>query len=112
MVGNSSSSYGKCAYHKWEGLTQSQCDQTYQGTSKKVTWVSELNGCYAETKIGNYETVCSSDYQFYSSGELSSKFGIHDNGKCLKKVSKEQYCDYGYTLTNGECVKTVDATLK
>ena len=111
MVGNSSSSYGKCAYHKWEGITQSQCDQTYQGKSKKVTWVSELGGCYAETKIGNYETVCSGDYQYYSSDELSSKFGIHDNGKCLKKVSKTKYCDDGYTLSGDKCIKTIDATV-
>ena len=110
MVGNSSSSYGKCAYHKWEGLTQSQCDQTYQGTSKKVVWVSELNACYAETKMNNYETVCASDYQYYSSADLSSKFGIHDNGKCLKKMDKEAKCDSEYVLTSGKCVKTIDAS--
>lgn len=112
MVGNSSSSYGKCAYHKWEGIPESQCNQTYQGTSKKVVWVSELHACYAETKMNNYETVCSSDYQYYSSSDLSSKFGIHDNGKCLKKVAKEKYCAEGYTLTSGKCIKTVEATLE
>ncbi len=106
-------SYGKCAYYKWTSYkTQSQCEAAYD-INHKTTWVSELNGCYAETKMGNYETACSNDYQFYSSADLSSKFGIHDNGKCLRKVSKQKYCDTeGYTLTNGKCVKTIDATLK
>ena len=102
--------YGKCAYYKWTNITtESDCVQTI---NRKAVWVSQLNGCYAETKMNNYETVCASDYQYYSSGDLSSKFGIHDNGKCLKKVSKNAQCDDGYTLTNNKCVKTIDATLK
>ena len=71
-----------------------------------------MNGCYAEDKMNNYEIVCSSDYQYYTSAELSSKFNIHDNAKCLKKVAKTKYCDEGYTLTSGKCIKTIDATLK
>jgi hypothetical protein len=62
--------------------------------------------------MNNYETVCSGDYQFYSSADLSSKFGIHDNGKCLRKVAKTKYCDDGYTLTGEKCIKTIDATLQ
>ena len=106
-------SYGKCAYYKWKSYTtQTQCEQAYD-INHKTTWVSELSGCYAETKMGNYETVCTGDYQYYSSSDLSSKFGIHDNGKCLRKVSKVKYCDTeGYTLSNGKCVKTIEATLK
>lgn len=104
--------YGSCAYYKWDSYTtQSQCEQA-NDTYHKTKWVSYLNGCYAETKMNNYETVCSSDYQLYSSAELSSKFGIHDNAKCLKKVSKEKYCDDGYTLSGSSCTKTIDATLK
>lgn len=111
MVGNS---YGKCAYYKWTGdnyNTKSKCEAAYDVYHKTV-WVSELNGCYAETKMNNYETVCASDYLFYSSSDLSSKFGIHDNGKCLRKVAKEKYCAEGYTLTSGKCIKTIDATLE
>ncbi|MBO4600945.1 MAG: InlB B-repeat-containing protein [Bacilli bacterium] len=107
-------SYGKCAYYEWKGEnynTKSKCEAAYDIYHKTV-WVSELNGCYAETKMNNYETVCASDYQFYSSSDLSSKFGIHDNGKCLKKVAKEKYCAEGYTLTSGKCIKTIDATLE
>ncbi len=105
--------YGKCAYYKWENYTtQSQCTQAYD-IYHKTTWVSDLNGCYAEDKMNNYETVCSGDYQYYSSADLSSKFGIHDNGKCLRKVEKAKYCDKeGYTLSGSNCVKTIDASQK
>jgi len=104
--------YGNCAYYKWENYTtQSQCEQAYD-INHKTKWVSYLNGCYAETKMNNYETVCSSDYQLYNSADLSSKFGIHDNAKCLRKVNKEKYCDDGYTLSGSNCIKTIDATLE
>lgn len=104
--------YGKCAYYKWTSITtESDCVQTI---NRKAVWVSQLNGCYAETKMNNYETICASDYKYYSSEELSSKFGIHDNGQCLKKVNKDTLCDTdnGYVLISGKCVKTIDATVK
>ena len=105
MVGNS---YGKCAYYKWSSYTtKSACDSAYDIYHRTV-WVSELNGCYAETVMNNYETVCASDYQYYSSSDLSSKFGLYDNGKCLKKVAKEKYCDDGYTYTDNSCMKFAD----
>lgn len=105
-------SYGKCAYYKWTSYTtKTQCDNA-RDIYHSTVWVSDLNACYAEDKMNNYETVCSSDYQWYSSSELSSKFGIHDNGKCLRKVDKTKYCDEGYTLTAGSCVKTIDATVE
>lgn len=106
--------YGNCAYYKWTNYTtQTQCEQA-NDINHRTKWVSYLNACYAETKMNNYETVCASDYQWYSSADLSSKFGIHDNGKCLKKVAKNAQCDTsnGYVLTNNKCVKTIDATEK
>ena len=104
--------YGNCAYYKWTDYTTKEQCENANDTYHKTKWVSYLNGCYAETKMNNYEMVCSSDYQFYSSSELSSKFGIHNNGRCLKKVAKTKYCDEGYTLTSGKCIKTIDATVK
>jgi uncharacterized repeat protein (TIGR02543 family) len=104
--------YGKCAYYKWEAYTTESACTGANDIYHKTTWVSYLNGCYAETKMNNYETVCDSDYQWYSSADLSSKFGIHDNGKCLKKVDKVKYCESGFTLDVGNCVKTIDATEK
>ena len=105
--------YGNCAYYKWDSYTTKDKCEAAKDIYHNTTWVSYLNGCYAGTKMNNYETVCSSDYKYYSSADLSSKFGIHDNGKCLRKVSKDKYCDTeGYTLTNGKCIKTIDATLK
>lgn len=103
-------SYGKCAYYKWTAYTtKSACDAA-RDIYHSTVWVSELNGCYASTVMNNYETVCTGDYQFYSSSDLSSKFGINDNGKCLRKVAKEKFCDSGYTLTAGSCIKTVEPT--
>ena len=102
--------YGKCAYYKWESYdTQTKCENA-NDIYHRTVWVSKLNGCYAEDKMNNYETVCASDYKYYSSSDLSSKFGLYDNGKCLKKVDKTKYCDSGYTLTNNKCIKTINAT--
>ena len=104
--------FGHCAYYKWtDYTTQSQCEGV-SDINHKTKWVSALNACYAEVKDNNYETICASDYQYYSSEQLSSKFGINDNGKCLKKVSKIKYCDEGFTLTDNKCIKTVNATVK
>lgn len=106
MVGTS---YASCAYYKWSEYTnKTDCDNA-KDIYHNTVWVSQLNACYAGTAVGKYETVCSSDYQYYDSNQLSSKFGIHDNGKCLKKVAKEKYCDDGYSMTGGSCIKTVDA---
>ena len=105
-------SYGKCAYYKWDSYTsKSACEAAYDVYHRTV-WVSDLNACYAEDKMNNYETKCSDDYKYYSSAELSSKFGIHNDGRCLRKVSKVKYCSDGYNLKNDKCVKTVDATLE
>lgn len=115
VVGNS---YGKCAFYKWDSYkTKEQCTAA-NDQYHKTTWVTELNGCYAETYItfpttgeSSYETVCASDYQYYTTAQLASKFGIQgSNPKCLKKVDKTKYCDAEYTLTNGKCIKTVNAT--
>ena len=103
------SGHGQCAYYKWTAYTNQSACNSANDIYHRTVWVSELNGCYAEKKNNNYETVCSSDYQYYSSSELTSKFGLYDNGKCLRKVAKEKSCDSGYTLTNGKCIKTVDA---
>lgn len=105
-------SYGKCAYYKWENYkSKSDCENAYDQWHKTV-WVSDLEGCYAEDKMNNYEIVCDSSYQYYSSADLSSKFGIHDNAKCLRKVAKEGKCEADYVLTSGKCVKTIAATEK
>ncbi len=111
-------SYGQCAYYKWDYKTKDQCTAANDQYHKTI-WVSgnESSGCYAEKYItfpngeSSYETVCASDYQYYTTAQLASKFGIQgSNPKCLKKVAKTKYCDEGYTLTSGKCIKTIDAT--
>ena len=104
------SGHGQCAYYKWDAYTtKTQCDNA-KDIYHSTVWVTELNGCYAKKKDNNYETVCSGDYQYYSSAELSSKFGLYDNGKCLRKIAKEKSCDSGFTLTGDKCIKTTPAT--
>lgn len=103
--------YGKCAYYKWTSYTtKSQCEAA-SDINHRTVWVSDLNGCYAEDKMNNYETVCSGDYKYYSTEDLKNKFGLYNNGKCLKVVAKEKYCISPSVLTNGKCVETKDATL-
>lgn len=99
---------GICGYYVWTELTTQQ--QCTSASTKNTVWSN--NKCYAKTINNNYETVCSGDYQYYSSSELSSKFSAHNNGGCYKKVDKAKYCDEDYVLTNGKCIKTIDATLK
>ncbi len=98
---------GYCGYYVYTNLTtQSDCNAAYD---KNTVWA---NGkCYAKTIINDYTTTCGSGYEWYSSEQLSAKFGIHDNGKCLRIVDKTSYCDAeGYTLSGSNCVKTIDAT--
>ena len=99
---------GICGYYVWDNITSQ--DQCTTNIYRIAEWG---NGkCYAKKINNNYETVCSDDYQYYTSAQLESKFGAHNNGGCYKKVAKTKYCDEGYTLTSGKCIKTIDATLK
>ena len=99
---------GYCGYYVYTNLTtQSECNAAYD---KNTVWA---NGkCYAKTIINDYTTTCGNGYEWYTSEQLSSKFGIHDNGKCLRIVDKVKYCESGFTLDVGNCVKTIDATEK
>ena len=100
---------GYCGYYVYKSLTtQSDCNAAYD---KNTVWA---NGkCYAKTIINDYTTTCASGYEWYTSEQLSAKFGIHDNGKCLRIVDKAPYCDAeGFTLSGSNCVETKEATLE
>ena len=98
---------GYCGYHIYTQYTNSS-DCTSSSTRNAV-WAN--NKCYAKTIINNYTTQCLDGYKYYSSEELSNKFGLHNDGKCLKVVNKIKYCLDGYILQDNDtrCVKTVDA---
>ena len=80
-------------------------------SNRQRKWSSSLNKCFIDMDQ-NYITTCPSDYQFYTSGDILTKFGGHNNGGCYKKVSKVKYCQDGYTLKDNDtkCIKTIDAT--
>ena len=102
----SSAAPGTCGYHVYTQYTNST-DCTASSTRNAV-WAN--NKCYAKTIVGNYTTQCSDGYKYYSSDELSTKFGLHNDGKCLKIVSKEKYCLDGWNLQDNDtrCVKTIE----
>lgn len=78
-------------------------------TSRGRYWCNSLSKCFVD-RDQNYITVCSSDYQYYTSRDLLNKFGAHNNGGCYKKYSKVSYCDKeGYTLSGTKCTKIIDA---
>jgi uncharacterized repeat protein (TIGR02543 family) len=81
-------------------------------TAAGYSWASGLGKCYKKVVTGNFETTCANGYQYYSSADMQNKFGSHNNGGCYKKVDKETTCESGFTLTNGKCTKTIDATKK
>ena len=51
-----------------------------------------------------------SSYQYYSSSDIATKFNVQAEDGCYKKSSKVKTCHEGYTLKDGVCTKTVDAT--
>ena len=82
-------------------------------TSQGRKWCNSLKKCFIDMDQ-NYKTVCPSNYELYTSAEILSKFGGHNNGGCYKKYNKEFVCDTsnGYVFITGSCVKTIDATLE
>lgn len=98
---------GYCGYYVYQNLTtKSQCESAYD---KNTVWAN--NKCYAKTIINGYEISCSEGYEYYNTGQLA-QWNIHDGGLCLRIVDKELYCENGFTLTDGRCLKTVAATVK
>ena len=98
---------GYCGYYVYKTLqTQADCNAAYD---KNTVWA---NGkCYAKIVINDYTTVCSDGYEWYTTQQLA-QWNIHDGGKCIRVVGKESYCDDGFTLTDGKCIKTIDAKEK
>lgn len=78
-------------------------------SSRQRTWSNALGKCFIDMDQ-NYITTCPSSYQYYSSSDILNKFGGHNNGGCYKIINKTSYCDSDFTLTDGKCLKTIDAT--
>ncbi len=98
---------GYCGYYVYKTLTtKAQCDAAYD---KNTVWAN--NKCYAKIIINGYETTCSEGYEWYNTQQLA-QWNIHDGGLCLRIVEKVNYCDEGFALNSGRCIKTIDATVK
>ena len=98
---------GYCGYYVYKSLTtKDACESAYD---KNTHWAN--NKCYAKVIINAYEISCANGYEKYTTDQLA-KWNIHDGTLCLRIVDKETTCESGYTLTNGKCIKTIDATLE
>ncbi len=100
-----------CYYHKLSYNTESACT-SLTGQYGNFVWRSSNSTCYVEMTNAKMSCDSLSNYQYV--GDPNKTFtGINGlNGGCFPEVEKTKYCDEGYTLTSGKCIKTIDATLK
>ena len=104
-----------CLYAPYSSIeTKEECESISNGLSIDKDGHYDWSGgkCY-KAVLQNYETTCSSGYEYYSSADILNKFGGHNNGGCYRSVAKTKYCDKeGYTLSGSKCIKIADAELK
>ena len=85
-------------------------------TSRGHKWNSSNGKCYYYRGDANqYVTSTCNHLNGYLYITNPNQFnGVNGlNGGCYPTVEKTKYCDKeGFTLTNGKCIKTVDATLE
>ena len=92
-----------CGYYPKE-LSSEDC----QGDAG--TWAN--NKCYAQVIKDNYTISCSDEYIYYSTTDLQNKFGITGPNGCYGIFRRIKSCLDDYVLTDGKCIKTIDAELK
>lgn len=84
-------------------------------TSRGHYWNSQNNKCYYYRGGANefVTSTCSHLTNYVHITNPNSYSGVNGlNGGCFPLSEKTKYCDSDYTLTNGKCVKTINATLK
>lgn len=84
-------------------------------TSRGHFWNSQNSKCYYYRGSANQFVTNTCDhltgYAYITNPNSYS--GVNGlNGGCYPVSNKKQYCDSDYTLTNGKCIKTVEATLQ
>lgn len=92
-----------CGYYPQE-YSQDDC------TDEIGTWSN--NKCYIKIVENNYTTSCSEEYIYYSVGDLQNKFGMPGNNGCYGIFKRIKSCLDDYVLTDGKCIKTIDAEEK
>ena len=99
--------YYKEVTDSYEQQNSSNC------TSRSHKWNSKNSRCYYDRDDANVNITnsCNSGYVYI--GNPNQFNGVNGlNGGCFPTKDKQPYCDKEYTLSNGKCVKTIDATLK
>ncbi len=84
-------------------------------TSRGHKWNSQNNKCYYYRGEANeFVTRSCSHLSGHVLIDNPNTFeGVNGlNGGCFPISNKTQYCDNDYELTNGKCIKTIDATLQ
>lgn len=92
-----------CGYYPRE-FNQNDC------TEEVGTWGNDK--CYAKIIQNNYTISCSEEYMYYSNTDLQNKFGISGNSGCYGILKRIKSCLDDYILTDGKCIKTIDAEEK
>ena len=92
-----------CGYYPQE-FSQNDCSE------EVGVWSN--NKCYTKVIKNNYTTSCSDEYMYYSNTDLQNKFGISGNSGCYGIFKRIKSCQDDYVLTDGKCIKTIDAEEK
>ena len=96
-----------CAYYKTNDTVKENCE------SHGFKWVTPESTCYVKWISNNTINTCDYLNGYTYITNPNSYDGVNGlNGGCYPVSDKEKYCDEGYTLNNGKCIKTINATLK
>ena len=99
-----------CYYHKLSYNTQEQCE-SLSGQFGNFVWRPSNNSCYVLRTTA--EMTCDNLTGYVYIAKPNDYSGVNGlNGGCYPVSDKVKYCDSDYTLTNGKCIKTINATLK
>lgn len=96
-----------CAYYKTNDTVKENCE------SHGFKWVTPESTCYVKWISNNTINTCDYLNGYTYITNPNSYDGVNGlNGGCYPVSDKVKYCDEGYTLNNGKCIKTINATLK
>lgn len=95
-----------CAYFKTNDTSKSNCE------SHGFKWVTPENACYVKWDTSTVIKVCNQSGYIDVPNPNNYVTNTGLNAGCYPTSVKEKYCDDGYTLTEGKCLKTIAATIK
>ena len=96
-----------CAYYKTNDTSKDNCE------SHGFKWVTPENACYVKWISNNTINSCNHLTNYAYITNPNTYEGVNGlNGGCFPISNKTTYCDDGYTLTEGKCIKTINATTK